>query len=142
MVMSATMIMMRETMTMTIITDLVNIGRDNDIVVVKLSPKRDPHLRATDIDYNPHEEYHKEYHEKYHMEYHKGNHQKHKWYHLLHCIFSLQILIVPTKSIWLKLAKYSIKLTKYLLEEDQTQMMRYLTVRDQLTKYLGYFIIL
>ena len=70
--MSATMIMMRETMT--VITDLVNIGRDNDIVVVKLSPKRDPHLRATDIDYNPHEEYH----EKYHVEYHKGNHQKHK----------------------------------------------------------------
>ena len=78
--MSATMIMMRETMTMTmtIITDLVNIGRDNDIVVVKLSPKRDPHLGATDIAYNPHEEYHKEYHEKYHVEYHKGNHQKHK----------------------------------------------------------------
>ena len=74
--MSATMIMMRETMTMTmtIITDLVNIGRDNDIVVVKLSPKRDPHLGATDIAYNPHEEYH----EKYHVEYHKGNHQKHK----------------------------------------------------------------
>ena len=70
--MSATMIMMRETMT--VITDLVNIGRDNDIVVVKLSPKRYPHLRATDIDYNPHEEYH----EKYHVEYHKGNHQKHK----------------------------------------------------------------
>ena len=75
--MSATMIMMRETMT--IITDLVNIGRDNDIVVVKLSPKRDPHLRATDIAYyNPHEEYHEKYHEKYHVEYHKGNHQKHK----------------------------------------------------------------
>ena len=70
--MSATMIMMRETMT--VITDLVNIGRDNDIVVVKLSPKRYPHLRATDIAYNPH----KEYHEKYHVEYHKGNHQKHK----------------------------------------------------------------
>ena len=74
--MSATMIMMRETMTMTmtIITDLVNIGRDNDIVVVKLSPKRYPHLRATDIAYNPHVEYH----EKYHVEYHKGNHQRHK----------------------------------------------------------------